>query len=476
MYWQNTYECLGPGTEATDDIEALADLREQLAAMGKVVSDDDYTDTLIASLPASYNNLVSSISASVRLGSTALTADIFEHFIIDEYERIQVQDKLSEPKDEALRANSSKKNTKEKDKRRVECFNCKKKGHYKSECWAKGGGKEGQGPKQSKGKEDAASAEDKKEPEAWAAIEDAQEPASETWPNAAAAAVGRTPARAEHARSSTELYDSGASKHMSPFRDRFTSYQAIPPRAITAADKRVFYAIGTGDLEIEVPNGESSTSIMLKDVLHAPEMGTTIVSVNRIVKAGYAVTFKDNTCQIRNKSDKVIGTIPASQNGLYKVNRVCAAATPEERVDLATLHRRLAHIAPDAIRKMVKGGAIEGIELIDNGSTLICEACEQAKATRKQIRKEREAPLADKFGDKVHTDLWGPSPVPSLGGRAYYVTFTDDYSRFTKLTPLRSKDQTSVAAVLVTNGYQPATVTGYSRNCHRLSSRLLRFA
>jgi Integrase core domain len=102
----------------------------------------------------------------------------------------------------------------------------------------------------------------------------------------------------------------------------------------------------------------------------------------------------------------------------------------------------LAHIAPDAIRKMVKGGAIEGIELIDDGSTLICDACEQAKATCKDIWKEREAPLAAKFGDKVHTDLWGPSPVPSLGERGYYVTFSDDYSRFTKLTILRSKDET----------------------------------
>jgi hypothetical protein len=219
----------GENESVRTHFEALADLREQLAAMGKVVSDDDYTDTLIASLPASYNNSVSSISASVRLGSTALTADIFEHFIIDEYERIQVQDKLSEPKDEALTADSSKKNTKEKDKHRVECFNCKKKGHYKSECWAKGGGKEGQGPKRSKGKEDAASAEDKKEPEAWATIEDAQEPASETRPNTAAAAVGRTPARAEHARSSTELYDSGASKHMSPFSRPLHLIPGNPP-------------------------------------------------------------------------------------------------------------------------------------------------------------------------------------------------------------------------------------------------------
>ena len=29
----------------------------------------------------------------------------------------------------------------------MECFNCHKKGHKKADCWAKGGGKEGQGPR-----------------------------------------------------------------------------------------------------------------------------------------------------------------------------------------------------------------------------------------------------------------------------------------------------------------------------------------
>ena len=35
----------------------------------------------------------------------------------------------------------------------VECFNCHKKGHKKIDCWAKGGGKEGQGPKTKERKE-----------------------------------------------------------------------------------------------------------------------------------------------------------------------------------------------------------------------------------------------------------------------------------------------------------------------------------
>lgn len=39
---------------------------------------------------------------------------------------------------------------------------------------------------------------------------------------------------------------------------------------IVAADKRVFYAVGIGDLAIEVPHGKSPTPILLRETLHAP--------------------------------------------------------------------------------------------------------------------------------------------------------------------------------------------------------------
>lgn len=49
----------------------------------------------------------------------------------------------------------------------------------------------------------------------------------------------------------TELYDSGASRHMSPYRDHFENYTSIILKSITAADKCYFQAIGKGDLRIK---------------------------------------------------------------------------------------------------------------------------------------------------------------------------------------------------------------------------------
>ena len=42
--------------------------------------------------------------------------------------------------------------------------------------------------------------------------------------------------------------------------------------------------------------------------------------------------------------------------------------------------------------------------------------------------KTGRTPKAEKL-KLVHTDLWGPSPVASLGGSRYYITFIDDLSR-----------------------------------------------
>lgn len=68
-----------------------------------------------------------------------------------------------------------------------------------------------------------------------------------------------------------EIYDSGATQHMTPSRHRLINYQAIEPRGIMAADNKRFEALGKGDMYVQVPNGKNrSTRVLMKDVLHVP--------------------------------------------------------------------------------------------------------------------------------------------------------------------------------------------------------------
>ena len=87
-------------------------------------------------------------------------SDLIE-FLIEEASHHVINDERSKNSNHALMASrkkggkgkqkKKKDGTKEKtDESEITCYNCNKPGHKQFECWAKGGGKEGQGPRQKK--------------------------------------------------------------------------------------------------------------------------------------------------------------------------------------------------------------------------------------------------------------------------------------------------------------------------------------
>ena len=105
------------------------------------------------------------------------------------------------------------------------------------------------------------------------------------------------------------------------------------------------------------------------------------------------------------------------------------------------LHKRLGHIAVASARKLVESGAVTGIELDPNSQEHDCDACLYARATRLPIPKPQISKPADHFGDEIHTDVWGPVAIATHQGQKYFVTFTDDATRFTIIYLLRTKDE-----------------------------------
>ena len=111
-----------------------------------------------------------------------------------------------------------------------------------------------------------------------------------------------------------------------------------------------------------------------------------------------------------------------------------------EMLMVEELHHQMGHIALEIAKKMVSTGAIDGIKLDLAFEIKQCDSCEYAKATRKPIKKDCQTSQAAKFGDEIHSDIWGPSPIQTSGHKSYYVSFTDDHTRWTHLQLLATKD------------------------------------
>jgi len=74
------------------------------------------------------------------------------------------------------------------------------------------------------------------------------------------------------------------------------------------------------------------------DMLHAPDIAMTLVSMGLIDDTGYSTTFMDGTCTIHHKSSKIIGCIPKC-NRLYCVNapKIAAISAIPLRVKLTIM-------------------------------------------------------------------------------------------------------------------------------------------
>ena len=74
---------------------------------------------------------------------------------------------------------------------------------------------------------------------------------------------------------------------------------------------------------------------------------------------------------------------------------------------------------------MAAKGKLGDLKSIDIG---LCEDCIMGKQKKVTFSKATRSSKLGKL-ELVHTDVWGPAPVKSLGGSLYYITFIDDSTR-----------------------------------------------
>ena len=221
-----------------------------------------------------------------------------------------------------------------------------------------------------------------------------------------------------------ELYNSATTHHISPHREDSENYKELLPKFFTAANKQKFSAVATGKLVVDVPNGVNTSSLRLMEVLYSREVGYTLVSISKLDDCVYSATFKKGQCIIRDADDEMVGQVPKVGKGLYRVFHDDRSAVADEATypyGVSSTH------GPATAQKLVERGFVTGVKLdVSGGEPMFCESCVYAKSTRKPVSKISEGERAKELGDEIHSDLWGPAPTAMLGGRKYYIMFTDD--------------------------------------------------
>jgi len=108
---------------------------------------------------------------------------------------------------------------------------------------------------------------------------------------------------------SSWVIDSGASQHLCRDRMQFVTYRNVSDtQMITIADGTKIHAHGTGEIEIHTALGV----IQLTDVWQVPTIGASLMSVARIVDAGYMVGFEQLVCYV--SKDGVTGLFLSNEN------------------------------------------------------------------------------------------------------------------------------------------------------------------
>jgi hypothetical protein len=398
-------------------------LYQIMAGMGAIVDDEDYTAIIMGSLPDIYQ-ISSTLEGAVGYSSKVVTAQELLTAVNVEYEHRLLRNPQSARKDRnaTLHAGNSTRQGRGEMKDTI-CYNCNMTGHFKMDCWSKGGRKEGRRPtgqgRRNGGKTAANTA---------AA---APTPSPDNYAFATSVQVGR----------GGTIIDSGATSHFCPDRAKFITFEAIKAQDVRTADRTTISVLGQGDIKVHLPLSNKYTTVTLKSTLHTPKMALTLISVHQITAAGFTVQFENDACKIISPAPKrkLIALI-AQVNGLYAIPAQTEESAHVAKLTINELHHALGHVAQDAIQYAIKQGLIEGVEL-DSASTLeFCEACMKAKATHQPFPKKM-VNRARTYGELVHTDLWGPAQTESVAGHLYYISFTDDFSWETKVRFLKLKSE-----------------------------------
>ncbi|GJT94901.1 putative ribonuclease H-like domain-containing protein [Tanacetum coccineum] len=244
------------------------------------------------------------------------------------------------------------------------------------------------------------------------------------------------------------VIDSGCSRHMIGNMSYLTDFEEIDGGYVSFGGNPKGGKI-TGRGAIKTDN------LDFENVYFVRELQFNLFSVSQMCDKKNSVLFNDTECIVLSPNFKLTDESHvllkvSRKNNMYSVDLknivpkggltcLFAKATSDES---KLYHRSLGHINFKTMNKLVKGNLVRGLpsKLFKNDQTYV--SCQKGKKHRDSCKSKTVSSISQPLY-MLHMDLFGSTFVKSLMKKMYCLVVTNDYSRFSWVFILATKDETS---------------------------------
>ncbi|GJU91332.1 retrovirus-related pol polyprotein from transposon TNT 1-94 [Tanacetum coccineum] len=233
--------------------------------------------------------------------------------------------------------------------------------------------------------------------------------------------------------------DSGCSKHMTGNRSKLMNFVEKFIGSVRFGNDHLGAIMGYGDYVM----GDS----VISRVYYVEGLGHNLFSVGQFCDSDLEVAFRKHTCFVRDikgtdilKGSRGTNLYTISIDEMMKSSPICLLSKASKSKSWLW-HRRLNHLNFGTINDLARKDLVRGLPRLKFEKDHLCSACQLGKSKKFSHRPKSENTNMEVL-HTLHMDLCGPMRVQSIKGKKYILVIVDDYSRFTWVKFLRSKDET----------------------------------
>ncbi|KAJ9535808.1 hypothetical protein OSB04_un001040 [Centaurea solstitialis] len=243
--------------------------------------------------------------------------------------------------------------------------------------------------------------------------------------------------------------DTGATAHVCNDKSKFVNYKEIHGKQVSTANGGKADIAGCRGILLHFT---SYRTIKLQSVLHVASISKNLLAYSRLDTYGLASEVQMNEryigkaylvggmyhLSVKDSEDDSVGG-PNEGNMVTADEEFGSGSSSDiffyySVCSISLWHKRLAHTNVKNTEKMENKGLIE----INNKHFDKCETCVKSKFTKKPFPSVKRN---TSYLELIHSDIYELNGILTHGGKRYFITFCDDFSRFLYVYLLHSKDQ-----------------------------------